>query len=73
MPPDPNEFVRIKHPDTEGIGGPVTRASVDQTWKHLGWSVLDADEEAAHLEAVRISELTGRPIKKVTAPAGKEK
>lgn len=74
MPPDPNDLVRIKHPDVDAIGGPVTRASVDETWKHLGWSVLSADEEATYLERRRIAELTGQPIEKVTATsAGKGK
>lgn len=73
MPPDPNEFVRIKHPDVASIGGPVTRASVDLVWRHLGWTVLSPDEEASYLEARRIAELTGQPIESVTAKAGKGK
>lgn len=68
---DPNEMVCIKHPDIAALGGPVSRASVDQTWKHLGWSIVTGEEADAHTEARRIAVLTGQPLN--TAKAGKDK
>lgn len=69
--PDPNEMVCIKHPDIAALGGPVSRASVDQTWQHLGWSIVTGEEADAHAEAKRIASLTGQPLN--TAKAGKDK
>lgn len=44
--PDPNEFVHIKHADTEAIGGPVTREALDTIHSHKGWSEAKPDDTA---------------------------
>lgn len=43
------DFVYMSHPDTEAIGGPVSRAAFDHLWSKKGWEEVEApvpDEEA---------------------------
>lgn len=42
--PDPNEFVYIKHADTDALGGPVTREALDTIHAHKGWSEAKPEE-----------------------------
>ena len=45
--PDPNEFVRMTHPNIEAISRPVTRQAFDEIYKAKGWKLATAEESAA--------------------------
>lgn len=64
---DPNELVRIIHPHTAAIGGPVTRQAHDQVWQHKGWTILDQEDAAAASEDERIAIIQERPASEVRA------
>lgn len=66
---DPNELVRIKHPQIEGLGGPVPRYALDDLWSKKGWSeatAADLEKAATQAEATALGIDT-------SATAGKEK
>ena len=61
------EWVYIKHPKVDAIGGPVHRSSFDALWKDKGWSITDdidltVDEEGREIAVARTA--------KTTAPKG---
>jgi hypothetical protein len=35
--PDPNEFIKIHHPDLPGETGECTRAALEEVWSETGW------------------------------------
>jgi hypothetical protein len=44
-----DEFIYIKHPEIEVLGGPVTRAAL-HLYEQRGWEEATAEEVAAHEE-----------------------
>lgn len=44
-----DEFIYIKHPDVEVLGGPVARVSLPM-YEQKGWAEATAEEVEAHVE-----------------------
>lgn len=45
------DFVRMKHPDIDGLSGEVTREAFEQVHSRKGWVLATDKDLAAHEEA----------------------
>ena len=53
--PDPNEFVYIKHPKVNAVGGPVTRQAFEEVHKAKGWTLAKADDVPDDAEPIPVA------------------
>lgn len=44
---DPNEFVRMTHPQVKAVSGQVTRRAYEEVHKAKGWRLASAEQAAA--------------------------
>lgn len=68
-----NEFIYIRHPDVEKIGGPVSRKAFERTWKAKGWREVDPDALPDDLDTMKVSELEKLAAERGVSPIPKKK
>ena len=61
-PFDPNEWVKMRHPETGGEQDTL-RAAYDETWQELGWVLVESGASRDELLALPRRELVERAEK----------
>lgn len=68
-----NEFIYMRHPDVEKIGGPVSRKAFERTWKQKGWVEVDPDALPDDLDKMPLPDLERLASERGVNPVPPEK